>query len=587
MKKFHVKLITLLLAVASCFMMLPSCNKDVGSEDTSQSDIPSPPEKLILISDGISNCRIVRSASATNDINEIAKNIATAIGSYTGVTPKIGTDLVSPGKELDHSTVEILIGITDYTESSEALSTITYGDYILKVVGNKLVINSSTLEGLKAAMSEFNKILLSNAKEGDFSVSSDICNTGTSVKMLNSLPTYTNGNLLPAYDAGDNCKMLMIENTNMAEYSAYCEALSSSGYTLYTENEIANNSFATYTNDSYIVNTCYYENQKATQIIVEPLAVLPEHKSDSTFEKLVEPSVAMLGQAFPIEGLTDKAQSGLSMIFQASDGSFIIIDGGYVHSDTGANLIYEYLLKHAPDPDNIVIDSWIITHAHTDHVGGFTKFADYYADKVKLVNLIVNFPSDQAKADGGISNDLTSSRTVLQKVKNFQNTKVIKAHAGYRFYCADISFEVLYTHENLYPSLLTRGNSSSIVLNVEMSGQKLLMLADATEYVCKVLADTYGEYLKSDIVTTAHHGAETGADTHDAVISVYRLASAPVVLWPSKKEYYDKVSGNPHNAYLINSDSTKEIFVADNRIIRLVLPYAVGTSGIDVITKGN
>ena len=40
-----------------------------------------------------------------------------------------------------------------------------------------------------------------------------------------------------------------------------------------------------------------------------------------------------------------------------------------------------------------------------------------------------------------------------------------------------------------------------------------------------------------------------------------------------------------YSAHLVNLESTKEIFVAGSRVIRLMLPYTVGTSGYESILK--
>ena len=373
-------------------------------------------------------------------------------------------------------------------------------------------------------------------------------------------------------------EMLVIAQTNAEEFSAYQTKLVESGYSLYTRNEIVDNKFVTFVNDKYVVNVSYVSCETTTRIIIEPRGTLPILESENTYENKVEASFAQLGVEFPVDG--ELAIAGMCYVAQASDGSFIIIDGGH-KTDYCSKQLYDYMKEYAPDPNNIVIAAWIITHAHADHVGAFSDFADKYADKVTLELFIANTPTDQALIDGGIEGDLSGRRVMWQKAATyFEGTELITAHVGHQYYLRDVKIEVLFTTEVYTPKLITHGNTTSMVFSVEIGGQKILILADATNEVCSVLRDMYGNYLKSDFVQTAHHGSNTGkTGEYDAVIDVYELASASVVLWPCGESIYSSHATKAYNQALIELDSTKEIFVAGSRTVRFLFPYTVGSSG--------
>ncbi|MBQ9112792.1 MAG: MBL fold metallo-hydrolase [Clostridia bacterium] len=580
MKHLLNKAIAFTLVLLILISSLASCVNDTGDNETNQittDEIPVTSGSISLVSDGVAKCKIVRSSTATATVKDLVNNLSNLFASATGATPKISTDKQSANNNGD--TVEILVGVTSREESATALEGIGYGDYIVKFVNNKLVINALSSDALADAITAFGMELLSNGTEGSFAVSADINLTGTGVQSVNALPTYDGGKKDCVYDNGNDNYMLVVSDTTAESYTSYLSKLESSGFEFYTDNQIKENKFATYINDKYIVNASYTAYENTVKVNIEPLSTLPTLEPTEECQKLVEPSISILGLAYPPKETRDSG--GLSLVIQSSEGGFTIIDGGYKNANT-AKAIYDYMKKYAPDPDNIVIDAWVITHAHSDHWGSFYVFADTYADKVTLKHFIANFPSDTARYDGNLqAGDVDSGNVLLAQAKKFDGVRIIKAHAGQKYFFGDLMFEVLFTTENYAPQILTIGNTTSTCLNIELGGQKFLMLADATDYVCEVLANTYGDYLKSDIVQVAHHGFSVGRDTNVNVIRVYEYASADVVLWPCATTAYEVIKDAPYNKCVVNL--AKEVFIAGagGRVVRLVVPYTVGTSGCD------
>lgn len=143
-----------------------------------------------IVENGVANCRIIRSASATSSVTELANRVSNLIASVTGISPEVTTDYVKTGETLDHSTLEILVGDTEYYESASALAGIPYGDYVVTRVDEKLVINSLSLNGLKAAITAFGKDVMLNGTKENYTVSADMLLTGTSIEIANALPLY-------------------------------------------------------------------------------------------------------------------------------------------------------------------------------------------------------------------------------------------------------------------------------------------------------------------------------------------------------------------------------------------------------------
>lgn len=566
------------LLLVGCKTALPPDSGTADTTATTETTSPTP-TGLEIVKDGTAYYRIVRGENAPQEMIDAALQVRTMISGATDVLPDIATDWVKKGTEHDHTSLEILIGTTDYAESAKAMEGIGYGDYIIARVDNKIVINARTTEGLNEACSAFRKLIREHTKTKNFILPADLWLTGTGNKLVNLLPLYDNGTLSSIYNAGGETQLLVFEDTTVEAYTAYLQKLTDAGYALYAENEITDNRFSTYTNETHVINAGYYAYANEMRITIEPQSALPPRASDNTYEKKIQPSVGQLGVAFPgSDG--DIVNNGQSQILQLSDGSYVVIDGG-CKRDVEAKMLYEYMYEYAPDPNNITIAAWIFTHGHGDHTGGYETFTKNYASKVKLELLIGNFPDRALLADG----EAPSGDRIPDSTTSYPGSKWIQAHVGQVFYLRDAKIEILYTLESYAPKALDYYNTSSIIFTVELGGQTLLMLGDASQDACKITYQMYGNALKSDFIQVAHHGFGTGSSVYTGVTSVYTAAAAPVILWPCSDYAYTTMTSRAHSKHLIDLAATKEIFVAGTRVIRLPLPYTVGTSTFESILK--
>ena len=501
------------------------------------------------------------------------------IKQYTGASAEMSTDWIGKGQELDHTTREILIGSTAYHESTDALKGIPYGDFVITAQGNKLVINAWSAAGLSRAVTKLTEKMLLEATEGNFVLPGDFHMTGTVMKAVNAIPVYEDRgpNSITTLLEGD--LMLIFEETTADSYTKYCKSLLDMGYTLHADNAVQNNIFGTYVNDETVINIGYYNFGKEIRLILEKRSVLPKTAEENTYEVKVTPKFAFFGL-----GSNSEYAGGQSMIWQLSDGSFIIVDGGYQEADH-ARKLYMFMRENAPDPDNIVIAAWIITHPHGDHFGGLVQFSGVYAKKVTVEMFIGNFPTAAVRKEGGITDGWSGEKLMDHIKTNFPNTPFLTARVGQKIPLRDAEIEIFYTFDSFAPQLMTWYNTSSLVFAVNIAGQRFLVLGDASHSGCSLAYYTFGDYLKSDYVQIAHHGAGVGAYTTFGVTSVYSAAAAPVVLWPAADYTFEEYRANEHNAHALNLPSTREIVVAGNRTFCVELPYTVGTSGQETILK--
>ena len=578
---FQLLLLTLLL-------VLPACQSGGAAETTAPPAETTAPETeaaaLAIVENGTVNYAVVRHEGADTATVDAAVLVRELIGQKTGVFPSLSTDWHKKGTSLNADTPEILVGATDYPESAAALEGIPYGDYIVTRVGSKLVINAWCPAGLREAVDALGRELLRHAEEGSFSLPADVRLTGTAVETINQLPLYSGGSVRTIYHAGNQNQLLIIDGTTPDEYTAYRGVLEAAGYTLYAENDITDNRFATYINDKYVINAGYYAYESAARIIIEPRTTLPALAAENQYTAVIQPSFAMLGLEFPLNDGITLLQNGMCLIFQLSDGSYIIIDGGEARQ-RDADAIYQYLYANAPDKNAITVAGWFITHAHSDHYAAYNLFSQTYANRVKVEYVIGNFPSDEARAEGGLGTEGSVGKQVEQNVARFDGAQFIKAHTGYVFHMRDAKIEILYTLESFAPGVLSYFNTSSMIFTVEVAGQKFNILGDASNDSCLIAEKMYGNYLKADFVQTAHHGYTTGSTSSGGVTALYTQSAAPVVIWPVGDIDYAGMSTRSFSAHLQNLSTTREIFVAGSRVSRLMLPYSPGTSGLPSILK--
>lgn len=577
---------TLLAALLLSLLLLASCGETAippaADITTAAPETEAPPTDMELIRDGTALYPIVRPDKADQTTIDAAVLLHSRLRELTGVLPELTTDWIKPGTEYDSSTPEILVGHTGHPESAAALADIGYGDYVIKQVGNKLIINAWDTHSLDQAVTIFlNELVEVDQGKCVLPGGTDFVRTENSI--TNNLPPYPDEDMPLLYPTGSDNHLLRIETTTLQAYNDYCRTLESMGYTLYTENTAATNEFDTYINDDYVINAGFYDYYDEARIIIEPRTTLPVLKPDTTAQT-VQPTFTTIGLEYYYNDPDKPLQNGQSFIWQLPDGSFLIVDGG-VNRNYDSKTLYNFMLEHAPDKKNITVAAWIITHAHEDHHGAFYNFCNSgYANRVTINQVIANFPSDQSYVDSGY--DVTGTREKLLNLarKNSKNG-LIKAHVGHVYHLGGAVVEMLYTYESHLPGDIEAFNTSSLVFTVDIAGQRFLVTGDATNQACTITANMFGDYLKSDFVQIAHHGAGVGATTSTGVQNVYTHAASPVVLWPSGQIAYDAYYRETRNAHALNLPSTKEIIVSGARIITLSLPYTPGTSGYDTILK--
>lgn len=617
MKNIYKHLTLLLSLLLALCTILAGCE---GSEDTTapevietvpetvpETEAPAPSEYTILSGkEGL--FKIVRPEEL--DSSDVAVSAAVEIRKFindrTGVSLKLGDDWIAAGTEHNAEAFEILVGATSHPESAEVMASIGYGDYAVRAVGNKIVVFSYTDVGYEEAVKKFTSLLragINKADDGSVTLTlaaEDVNIVGTVEKMTATLPHYSGGRVVTVSNAGDGCYCVVIGETNEGEYKSYLTALAEDGYKTHCSNELAGNLFSTLCTADYTVNAGFYKNSEEVRIIIEPFTenTLPLAKTD--IKAVTTPQLTMIG----LDNLigTEYQKNGLCLIYRLADGSFVIIDGGHSEDATvvAADIISalrEQSKEYAKSDAEIRIAAWIITHPHSDHFGAFVKGYGQFT-KFKVDRVFANFWDEgtfhafqNAKDTFATGKYTTYSQTpsVAEKL----GAEYIVPHVGQVWWLGGTRFEFLYTLESFLPHSTPTFNTSSLIfrtVTTDASGKDytVMVTGDATGYTMQIIADTFGEALKSDVVQLAHHGSITSGNS-GGTLKAYGLMKPSVLLWPVGNDHYKTVKEYTYN-FILHDDRNPnfaELYVAgwQGNTVTISLPYTLGTAQKKVVVE--
>jgi len=219
----------------------------------------------------------------------------------------------------------------------------------------------------------------------------------------------------------------------------------------------------------------------------------------------------------------------MSYIIQTKDDKFIIIDGG-TENDTA--YLLEFLSKL--EGYNNIINGWILTHAHHDHINAFMDVISNHKGKINIKNIYYNFPEAAfiQQYEPQYAHTIQEFNALLPA---FQDKCTIITD-GDKIKFDEIIFDIMSSPDDMITQNAI--NNSSIVLKMHVDGQSVLFLGDlGIEAGDKILLKYGKKGLKSDIVQMAHHG-QNGVGKN-----VYEAINAKVCLWNTPKWLWNNDAG--------------------------------------------
>lgn len=237
-----------------------------------------------------------------------------------------------------------------------------------------------------------------------------------------------------------------------------------------------------------------------------------------------------------MSGENSNPMNGMCYIYKLSDGSAVIIDGGH---NSNADHLYEALQKLDVKKDQYGryhITAWILTHGHGDHYGAFVTFASKYNTETQISYIMYSFPLDE----NILSPQECHVPAFEQYIRNHYPDAVhVVPHAGLQYHFGNLTIDMLYTPDLLYPTI-NYSNDTSLIFVADCNGSRVLYTGDAGDLAAGVVWSMYDPAaFEADVLQITHHGLTTnlGEDTPQShewtnLSHIYHATNATIALLP-------------------------------------------------------
>lgn len=382
------------------------------------------------------------------------------------------------------------------------------------------------------------------------------------VNLLNKIPSFDLEEY-EFYPSGEGCELYLLKEVTFESFVTYCAKLSKADFICVNKNKIEENYFEFYKKNDIAVCVGFYNCDKTMRIVIDEKSDFPcfvpqryTKKCDSIFWQ------------FEVDhSLID---CGMCYILQLSSGAFFIIDSPHTYSINDCERIHKFLREKTPDNDKIHIAGWFFSHAHEDHIAQFISYLNFYCDDTTIDALYFNFVSiDHRDGEDWMESHRGYYTLFYNALNDHKEIPVIRLHTGETFYIDNLKVDVLCSHEDVFPNDNSNFNDSSVVIMLTADDTKILVPGDAGHEESYILEARYPEYLKAEIVQSAHHGHFGTTE------NFYRLVNARVVLFPVTQIMFDgDFDRYPENKFAI--DLADEYHIASNGTVEIPLPYKKG-----------
>lgn len=370
-----------------------------------------------------------------------------------------------------------------------------------------------------------------------------------------------------ADDYGDGNYVMKITGTSKSDFDTYRSLLESEGFEKIADNGegFGGTMFgATYKKDDLILNVAQFDMIHSTYLTAGKGSVSKHLTYSDDFV------------ANNVEGAKTKMHNiemyyfGSSFLFQLKDGTFLMYDGG-THYDTP--YLFDYLESLVPEGQKPVITAWVISHAHSDHLGWVGTYAnklDEYKGRVIVNGFYFNEPNKEVLEHEDDTEHIASLKRMLTNFETIdgKNPEIYRMYAGQRYYFNDITMDVLLTQEQILFEDYEDGFNESSTWNMfNIDGQEILLAGDSGPAGMVKMMEVYNqEYLTVNMFSSLHHGYNNRVD-----FSKY-ITATDVVMFTERKTL---TSGTAREA--LNSKA-KELGSYEFGTVIYTFPYTPGTS---------
>ena len=394
---------------------------------------------------------------------------------------------------------------------------------------------------------------------------------------LLQLPAFGESEYIDTQVTG-NCRVLLISNATAAVFENYCNLLEEHCFQQPEQYLSKARCYAAYCGDGIGIFLNFYAGTGQLQIITEKDCKYFSYE-DTSLPSCCTPRLTQLF-------LCDY---GMSYVLRLSDGRLVIIDGANVYEKDVDNL-FARLQKDSPVAKP-VIAAWIFTHPHSDHYFCFFPFMEKYAYAVEIQKFFFHFPEaddfthyprlgkpEKVFAQYSGEEGITSCEILhrfYEKVAQLR-IPVYIPHSGQSYRLGDAALHFYSTMDDTI-HCSQNINASSLMFTVELAGQKIFFGADGS-FSDALLAERYGNELKSDMLQFPHHGFASGSA--DGQIRALRLIAPQVCILPVEQDlaYRTFTTYVPGTNYMMTRLGIEELITGEKEQI-LALPYTARPDG--------
>ena len=367
----------------------------------------------------------------------------------------------------------------------------------------------------------------------------------------------------PIYNCSDGRFLLIYKNMSEDDHKIYLDRLAADGFSVKMQTENAQNRYTALQKD-VTLGVYYSPCDRTLRITADKRNSLPPCKGSD----LVKKSGQTVFYCF--ENDQTLIDCGMCLLLQCPDSSFFVVDSGHYFQFNDNDRLHKFMRERTPNGQKIVINGWLITHSHTDHVAKLMDFLRYNCDDVVIEGFYWNLLDDGYDLPCWDREERAYNTQLRRVLNGLTDVPKYKVQAGQRFYIRNLCFDVLCTQEDVYPQRIDDFNDTSVVVAVEADGCRILIPGDASAKESAILETRYGETLKSDVVQIAHHGHSGLSE------ATYRLIDADVCVFPITEikfwEEHPRLAANRTAIALAN-----EYYISSNGTVRVPLPYRQGT----------
>ena len=448
----------------------------------------------------------------------------------------------------------IYIGTAAQLEGMGGVSTeLIYTTYEIKVDNGNVYVAMANEDMAESVIALLKKSIVKIA-DGCIGIDKNISGIKNIADISADVPEFItqSGKMRDPYDAGNGNYQITYQQLKVTESDqevlAYEQSLVDAGYTLHQYNEVNGNSFFTYVNGDTMVHCNYFKTLREFRIVYGPKTYMGSTEPITDYEKKVTPSISIIG-------MTDNV---LCMVYQAPDGSFVIIDGGWnddklmtktMNAGTSEEKSITYKRDVKTDMANLwaLLESktpegqkpqvtWMITHADPDHICLPPVFMTNYKDKFDLNLVVYNFPNlnEIGLENGNPKTFQTYIDTFINAAKNhFPNAQHMVYHTGQKLYLPGTEIEFLFTPEDYWPHSMPWMNHTSGAWQIKVEGKTIMITGDCETGLNDQMVRVFGTHLQSDILQLNHHGA------NGATLNFYKVVKPTVAFWPCQQYHFD------------------------------------------------